>query len=119
MNLSSIPANDAECKTKSSKTQEVLMTANSKFIMAFGALAFVVAGVAGTARADTSFPTEARGETTFFDAQSGAVVQPFDIFQQPSAAKLRAMSSARPFIGQPAQPDAHWGPAQDATSPGA
>ena len=95
------------------------MTANSKFIMAFGALAFVVAGVAGTARADTSFPTEARGETAFFDAQSGAVVQPFNIFQMPSAAKLRAMNSARPFIGQPAQPDSHWGPAQDATSPGA
>jgi hypothetical protein len=95
------------------------MQTNSKFIMAFGALAFVVAGVAGTAHADTSFPTEARGETAFFDAQPGAVVQPFDIFQVPTAAKLRALNSTRPFIGQPAQPDAHWGPAQDATSPGA
>lgn len=95
------------------------MSTNSKFIMAFGAFAFVVAGVAGTARADTSFPTDARGETTFFDTQSGAVVQPFDIFQQPSAAKLRAMNSARPFIGQPAPLDPHWGPAQDATAPGA
>ncbi|MFG1228962.1 hypothetical protein [Xanthobacter wiegelii] len=95
------------------------MSTNSKFIMAFGALAFVVAGVAGTARADTSFPTEARGETTFFDAQPAPVAQPFDIFQLPSPAKLRALNAARPFIGQPAQPDPHWGPAQDATSPGA
>lgn len=95
------------------------MNTNSKFIMAFGTLAFVVAGVAGTARADTSFPTEARSETTFFDARPGAVVQPFDIFQMPSASKLSAVNSARPFIGRPAQPDAHWGPALDATSPGA
>ncbi len=95
------------------------MPTNSKFIMAFGALAFVVAGVAGTARADTSFPTEARGETAFFDAQPSAVVQPLDIFQVPRAGKLRVLNSARPFIGQPAQSDAHWGPAQDATSPGA
>lgn len=95
------------------------MPVNSKFIMAFGALAFMVAGAAGTARADTSFPTEARGETAFFDARPGAVVQPLNIFQVPPAARLRALNSARPFIGQPAQPDAHWGPAQDATSPGA
>lgn len=67
--------------------------------------------------ADISFPTEARGATTIFDAQPGAVVQPFDILQVPSAAKLRAMNSARPFLGLPARPDAHWGPAQDATSP--
>lgn len=95
------------------------MYTKSKFIMALGALAFVVAGVAGTARADTSFPTEARSETPFFDAPPRAMVLPFNIFQLPAAAKLRAMNAARPFAGQPAQPDPHWGPAQDATSPGA
>lgn len=95
------------------------MHAKSKFIMAFGALAFVVAGVAGTAHADTSFPTEARGETAFFDARPGTVVQPFDVFQRPPVAMLQAAHSARPFIARPAQPAPHWGPAQDATSPGA
>ncbi|MFG1298410.1 hypothetical protein V5F49_01315 [Xanthobacter sp. V3C-3] len=94
------------------------MNTRTKLFLTVSTLVFIGAGVVGTARADRALPSAMRTDAGVFDARPGVPGNPFASVFAP-APRLHAAARAPVAVAPASRPDPHWGPSEDATSPGA